>query len=456
MCIGLTALALAGCSTVPSLPEVSIPDSYALSPPPELTTPQDEPLIALEPVSATQAATAPIIHDDLWQHLSKGFTLPRDRVRVRDTARRLVAGRRHLDETLRRAEPFLWHLVAEVEARKLPLEIALLPAIESAYNPYAYSPQQALGLWQFLPRTGDRFGLRRNWWYDGRRDVTESTRAALEYLDYLHGMFDDWLLALAAYNSGEGRVQQALASNRARGLPGDFWSLPLPAETRDYVPKVLGLAELLAQPDVYGYELQPLAGGPRFEMVELPGQVELALAADLIDVDEKSLQKLNAGYTRWATDPQGPHRLLVPYGSGEALREKLEDLANTDLVRWHVYEVAEGDNLESIARRYGVNVALLRETNDLSGNRIRAGQALRVPRATGSEVHVAQSEPSRERQTVRHVIRSGDSLSRIAAQHGVRVSDLTRWNDVSASTILRPGRTLVIHRARKGVRTAGI
>jgi membrane-bound lytic murein transglycosylase D len=222
------------------------------------------------------------------------------------------------------------------------------------------------------------------------------------------------------------------------------------------VPKVLGLAELLAQPASYGYELQPLAGGPRFEMVELPGQVELALAADLIDMDEKALQKLNAGHTRWATDPQGPHRLLVPFGAGEELREKLADFAADDLVRWHRYEVEDGDNLESIAKRYGVNVALLREVNDLSGSRVRAGQALRIPRIPGHELRVASSEPAAPRQTVHHVIRSGDSLSRIAAQHGVRVSDLTRWNDVSVSTILRPGRTLVIHRAKKGVATAGI
>jgi membrane-bound lytic murein transglycosylase D len=357
----------------------------------------------------------------------------------------MASGRRHLATTLQRGELYLWHLVQEVEARGMPVELALLPAVESAYDPYAYSPSHAAGLWQFLSGTGERFGLRRNWWYDGRRDVTESTRAALDYLAYLHEMFGDWLLALAAYNSGEGRVLQALQSNRARGLPEDFWSISLPAETRGYVPRLLALAELLDRPAHYGYDLPPLSDTPRFETVELPGQVELELAAGLIDLEPDVLYRLNAGHSRWATDPQGPHRLLVPYGQGERLRQALATLPADSLVRWHRYVAEEGDSLASIASRYGVQVALLKQVNDFSGDTLMAGTELRIPRAMAREVKLPElAVRSRQLASITYVIRPGDSLWRIAQQHGVRVNDLLRWNNLSPSATLQPGRKLVI------------
>lgn len=449
---------LAGCASAPPVPSpaltpkasVAKADSYALGPPPpatptpappaELTPPSDEPL-AVSEIASPVVAIPP---GDIWQRMRGGFSLSSDRFEVRDAARHLLAGRKHLNSTLQRAEPYLWHLVEEVEARGLPIEIALLPAIESAYNPYAYSRSHALGLWQFLPGTGERFGLRRNWWYDGRRDVTESTRAALEYLSYLHGMFGDWLLALAAYNSGEGRVQQAQQDNRARGLATDFWSIALPAETRSYVPRLLGLAELLANPQRYDYRPQPLADCPQFEMVQLPGQVELELAAKLIDLDPAVLQQLNPGYNRWATDPNGPHRLLVPHGRGEKLRTTMAGLKTGEMVRWHHYVVDVNDDLDSIAHRYGVKTALLKEVNGLSGRSLRTGATLRIPRAFARDVPLSKNEIALARGTTSHVIQPGDSLSRIATRHGVRVKDLLRWNNLAASATLRPGRKLLL------------
>lgn len=458
----LIAVCLAGCSTAPTVPRASVDkaDSYALgpppppstgtptkptpSPPPELIVPRDEPLTAADRQTLAATPVVSAVPGDIWQRMRTGFVLSSERFEVRDAARQLVAGRRHLDSTLRRAEPYLWHLVQEVEARGLPVEIALLPAIESAYNPYAYSPSHALGLWQFLPGTGQRFGLRRNWWYDGRRDVTESTRAALEYLTYLHGLFGDWLLALAAYNSGEGRVQQAQQNNRARGLATDFWSLSLPAETRSYVPRLLGLAELLANPQRYDYQPQPLADGPQFEMVELPGQVELELAAKLIDLDPATLQQLNPGFSRWATDPQGPHRLLVPHGRGGKLRTTIAGLQTGELVRWHHYVVDTNDNLDSIAHRYGVKTALLKEVNGLSDKAVRTGATLRIPRAFARDVPLSKNEQTLARDSTTYVIQPGDSLSRIAARRGVRVKDLLRWNNLATSATLRPGRKLIL------------
>jgi membrane-bound lytic murein transglycosylase D len=461
----LSALALSGCygpthtqvgRTSEDIVVASPDDSYALSPPPELILPRDEPLTGMaqdrEATAGNTTAEAAKTSGDLWARLRSGFSLPRDRREVRDSARQLAAGRNHLNNTLRRGEPYLWHLTQEVEARGMPVEIALLPAVESAYDPYAYSRSHAVGLWQFLPSTGTRFGLRRNWWYDGRRDVTESTRAALDYLAYLHDMFDDWLLALAAYNSGEGRVLQAQQSNRARGQPVDFWSISLPAETRNYVPRLLGMAELLTRPADYGYELQPLSDEPRFEVVELPGQIELEIAAGLIDLEPEALQNLNPGFSRWATDPQGPHRLLVPYGKGERLRQALAVLPEGSLVRWHQYVAEDGDSLSSIAHRYGIQAALLREVNDLPADTVMAGTELRIPRASAREVPLPEEQRVRATRlaSFTYVIRPGDSLWRIAQQHGVRLGDLMRWNNLSPSATLRPGHKLVI---RSGPRT---
>lgn len=423
-------------------------DSYALSPPPELILPRDEPLAGefMPPLAVAPVTQPSPTSGDLWVKLRGGFALPRDRLEIRDSARQMAAGRRHLASTLQRGETYLWHMVREVEARGMPIEIALLPAIESAYDPHAYSPSHAVGLWQFLPGTGARFGLRRNWWYDGRRDVTESTRAALDYLAYLHEMFDDWLLALAAYNSGEGRVQQAQQSNRARGLPTDFWSIALPAETRSYVPRLLALTELVAHPERYGYTLPALPDQPRFEVVELPGQVEFELVAGLLKLDSAVLQELNPGFSRWATDPQGPHRLLVPPGLGEPLQQALAVLPADSLVRWQHYVTEDGDDLPSIARRHGVQTSLLQEINRLAGHRLVAGTELRIPRAFSRDAPMtAPAVPVRtaaRRST--YTIRPGDSLWRIARQHGVRVNDLARWNNLLPSATLQPGRKLII------------
>ena len=462
-----SVLALAGCygptHTLPareSEPEPAIVsdggNNYALSPPPELILPRDEPLTgatgARDTPSVERTFDTPMAAGDLWARLRAGMTLSRDGNKVRDAARQLAAGRNHLDNTLQRGEPYLWHMLQEIEARGMPVEIALLPAIESAYNPFAYSPAHAVGLWQFVPGTGARYGLRRNWWYDGRRDVTESTRAALDYLGYLYDMFDDWPLALAAYNCGEGCVLQAQQNNRARGLPVDFWSISLPAETRRYVPRLLGLAELLSNPEGYGYELTPLSDEPRFEIVELPGQIELEIAAGLIDLDPEVLQKLNPGFSRWATDPEGPHRLLVPYGQGERLRHALAVLPADSLVRWHQYVAEEGDSLSSVASRYGIQTALLKEVNSLSGQSLMAGTELRIPRAFARKVPLPEERIQTTRlDSVTYIIRPGDSLWRIARQHGVRISDLMRWNNLPRSATLRPGHKLVI---RNGSRTA--
>ncbi len=259
----------------------------------------------------------------------------------------------YLERTFQRAQRYMYHIVTEVEARGMPLEFALLPVVESAYEPFAYSRSRAAGLWQFIPDTGRRFGLKQDWWYDGRRDVIESTRAALDYLQALHDQFDgDWLLAIAAYNVGENSVQREFDYNRAHGLPTDFWHLKLPAETRAYVPKLLAMKRLMAEPERYGIEFAPMPNEPYFAVIDTDSQIDLKIAASLAGTSYDEVAALNPGYNRWATDPDGPHRLLVPIDNADGFEAALKSLAPDDRVRYLAHEVGRRETLASIAREY--------------------------------------------------------------------------------------------------------
>ncbi|NNF51540.1 MAG: LysM peptidoglycan-binding domain-containing protein [Gammaproteobacteria bacterium] len=369
--------------------------------------------------------------------------------------------RRHPDymnRVFRRSEPYLFHIVESIEARGMPGELALLPIVESAFDPFAYSHGRAAGLWQFIPATGRRFGLKQNWWYDGRRDVTEATRAALDYLETLAGMFDgDYLLAVAAYNSGEGVVRRAIRRNQRAGQPTDFWHLRLPPETRAYVPKLLALRELVRIPEEYGLELPVVADRAYFSQVATEGQIDLALAADLAGIDLDTLYSLNPGFNRWATDPDGPHRLLVPVENAAMLTEALQSLPPAQRVRWERHTIKSGDNLGALARRYGTTIALIKDVNNLRSNNIRVGDDLMIPRSRKSLESYSKSEAvrlarlkkaSRGRSKTTYVVRSGDSFWDIARRHGVQVRQLASWNGMAPRDTLSVGRELVIWDAK--------
>src|SRR5690606_28721792 len=216
-------------------------------------------------------------------------------------------------------------IVSELEANKMPLELALLPIIESSYNPFAYSTHRAAGIWQFVPDTGKSFGLEQNGWYDGRRDIVASTDAAIRYFKQLHTMFnEDWLLAIAAYNAGQGTLRRAIAKNRKQGKPVDFWSLPLPEQTRSYVPRLLALSRVIAEPDNYDLTITSIPNDPYFTSIDLNSQVNLAQIALLADIDVKEIQQLNAGYSQWLTDPSRPHQVLVPVADAPGFLSHLE------------------------------------------------------------------------------------------------------------------------------------
>ncbi len=397
-------------------------------------------------------------YDNLWDRLRAGYQLPQGEHPRIDTHFEWYANNpRYMERVSERADRYLFHIVEQLEAQEMPLELALLPIVESAFDPFAYSHGRASGIWQFIPATGKNFGLKQNWWYDGRRDIEASTEAALRYLSYLHQRFDgDWLLALAAYNTGEGNVSRAITKNQRAGKPTDFWSLSLPKETRAYVPQLLALSKLIADPEPHQVALHPIPNQPHFERVDIGSQIDLAQAAELAQLDIDELYLLNAGYNRWATDPKGPHHLLLPVDKAAPFRQKLSEIPSDERIGWERYRIKAGDSLISLAKRFNTSVKALKQSNNLRGNTIRQGRTLLIPVATKPANHYAFSAEQRlERKQARargksgskrieYRVQPGDSLWKIARRHDVRVASLARWNGMAPKDVLKPGQKLVI------------
>jgi membrane-bound lytic murein transglycosylase D len=408
-------------------------------------------------------------YDDLFDRMRAGFAFDEVQEPAIDVQ---LAWFEHnpdyLERVFQRGQRYLYHIITEVEARGMPLEFALLPVVESAYEPFAYSRSRAAGLWQFIPDTGRRFGLKRDWWYDGRRDVVESTRAALDYLQALHDQFGgDWLLAIAAYNVGENSVQRELDFNRANGKPADFWHLRLPAETRAYVPKLLALKRLMAEPERYGLEFAVIPNEPYFALIDTDSQIDMKIAAQLAGSSYDELVALNPGYNRWATDPDGPHRILVPIDNADAFDAALKTLGPDDRVRFASHEVGRKETLPMIAKQFGTTPIVISKINDLKDGKITAGQTLKIPEISGQlpdKVLLAASRVDRpetdlggrkQRQIV-YRVRAGETLSSIARRHGMPVSTLARLNNLGAQDTLVKGQRLVIKASARRLRDEGI
>ena len=394
---------------------------------------------------------------DLMGRISEGLILPPASHSAID--RELdwyVANADYLNRVLLRSERYLYHIVESLQQADMPLDLALLPIVESAYDPFAYSRGRAAGLWQIIPGTGRDLGLKQDWWYDGRRDVLQSTEAALRYLQQLQEQFDgDWLLAVAGYNAGGGSVARALRRAAADGKTTDFWGVRpyLPVETRTYVPRLLALVRLVADPARYGVSLSPIADEAYFRVIETGGQVDMALAAQVAGMSTDELYRLNPGVNHWATDPDGPHRLLVPVDRADDLAAAVSSPDGLPGVRWIRHVVSAGESLSHLAIEHGTTTMVLREANNLSGNLIRVGQGLMVPQPVGGSdgfglLAAALADgagvPVGDERRQAYVVQAGDSLWSLARRYGVTVADLAQWNSMSTQDILNIGRELVV------------
>ena len=400
-------------------------------------------------------------YDDLWQYLGKHFTLPTDGSdeRIQNELAWFAAHGEYLNRVAGRARPYLYYIVQQVQDHKMPLDIALLPVVESAFDPFAYSYGRASGLWQFVPATGHIYDLKQDWWYDGRRDVAASTKAALGYLQALHDEFGgDWLLALAAYNSGPGTVERAIAHNAKHGLLTDFWHLDLPAETRAYVPRLIAICQLVADPKHMGVDLSPIPNQPYLAEADAGGQIDLATAAKLAGITTEQMYLLNPGYNRWATDPDAPYTLFVPLDRKDDFLQALASLPPHDRVQWASHKVAKGDTLGGIAKEYHTTLDVVRELNGMRGNMLHLNQVLVVPVARQTLADATLHAEARVKGMtdlhlpggrIVHKVRDGESLWAIAKHFHVSVSDIRRWNKLSASHLLHKGDRLVIWRGRQ-------
>ncbi|MBJ7224068.1 MULTISPECIES: murein transglycosylase D [unclassified Brenneria] len=391
-----------------------------------------------------------IAQQDLWNFIGDELKMEvPDNARIREQKMRYLKNKSYLHDVTLRAEPYMYWIVEQIKQRKMPMELVLLPIVESAFDPQATSSANAAGLWQIIPGTGRNYGLKQNQWYDGRRDVVASTTAALDMMQRLNNMFDgDWLLTVAAYNSGEGRVMKAVKANKAKGKPTNFWALALPRETSIYVPKMLALSDILKNSKKYGVNLPKPNESRALARVDLGQQMQLTQAAEMAGLPLNKLKSYNSGYKRNVTSPNGPHYIMVPKAHVERLKDSLADsdiaaIQPTRLAQStqeSQYKVRSGDTLSTIAARLNVSTKDLQSWNNLrSANSLKVGQTLQV-------AQVSDVDNGSKGGSITYQVRKGDSLSSIAKRHGVNIADVMRWNTViNKNANIQPGDRLTLY-----------
>lgn len=393
-------------------------------------------------------------HATIWDRMLSLYALPEiDNARIDREINWYLKNPEYLTRVQQRAEPYLYFILNEIEAKNIPGEMALLPIVESAFRPDAQSPAQASGLWQFIPPTGRLYGLKQNSWYDGRRDVVESTQAATSFLKDLSETFNnDWLLALASYNAGKGNIKNAIDRNNYRGLPTDFWSLDLNNETSAYVPRLLAVAKIFANPQKYNINLQKFPNEPYFELVDIKSQIDLGKAAEMAQTPVDDLFRLNPGFNRWSTDPEGPHRLLIPKDKAGSFKEKLADLPHHERIKWMHHTVASNENLKTIARRHNTSIDEIRQINHLDSDAVAMGKTLLIPISFQplkgeAAAAVAASQPVIQAPKQPYTVKKGDTLSEIADQFNIDQDDIISWNKLGKKAALKPGQKLMIKKS---------
>jgi membrane-bound lytic murein transglycosylase D len=397
---------------------------------------------------------------DLWQRIRRGFAMP-------DLDNTLVRGREqwyaerpdYVQRMTDRGSRYLFHIVEEVERRGMPTELALLPFIESAYNPEAMSVARASGMWQFIPSTGRMYDLTQNVFRDDRRDVLASTRAALDYLGRLYGMFGDWHLALAAYNWGEGSVQRAMARNQRLGKPTDYLSLNMPAETRQYVPKLQAVKNIIANPQNFGLTLPEVQNHPYFIAVPIERDIDAAVAAKLAELPLDEFKTLNPSLNKPVILAAGTPQLLLPYDSANVFLHNLKNHKGP-LASWTAWVLPKTSRTAQVAQQVGMSEAQLREVNHIPpGMLVKAGSTLLVPRqatatqdVSGRLAETANLSLAPDGPTTRRVVfkaRKGDTVHTVARRYGVAATRVAAWNQVGANAAFARGQSVTVFVAVK-------
>ena len=450
-------------ATSPALSAATITPPAALAPPVPPAPPALPAGPTLPPSTALQAVTdlaqpvapieAPI---ELWDRMRRGFRMPDlDGKLVRDHEQWYASRPDYIQRMTERSKKYLFHIVEELEKRNMPAELALLPFIESAFNPQAVSSAKAAGMWQFMPRTGTYFELKQNAFRDDRRDVLASTRAALDYLQKLHVMFGDWHLALAAYNWGEGNVGRAIARNKRAGLGTSYLDLTMPAETRLYVPKLQAVKNIVARPEAFQAELPLIENHPYFQEVRLTRDIDVTLAAKLADVQLEDFKALNPAANRPVILAAGTPQILLPWDNAKVFVRNFEAYTLGQYASWTTWSVPKTMSSAEAARQTGMNENELRSVNNIPSRMlIKAGSTLLVPRSAKVDKdvasHVAENghmslspETVSRRSTVK--ARQGDTVASLAQRYRVSAMDVAGWNNVTASSSLKPGQSVVIY-----------
>ena len=433
---------------------------FATPPAPPVVIPPEMAAAALTTLSKSNEIQ-PV---DVWQRIRNGFAMAELTSPLVEHHQQWYASRPdYMARISQRAERYLYFIVEEVEKRGMPMEIALLPMIESAFNPGAYSGARASGIWQFIPSTGKSFGMQQNWWYDGRRNIITATTGALDYLQKLHDMFGDWELALAAYNCGENAVDRAQKHNRKLGLPVNYASLKLPGETRNYVPKLLGVKNLINDPARFNLSLQPIANKPYFFPVITARHIDVKLAAELAEISMDEFLALNPAHNRPVILQENADVLLLPVAKVDIFLANLENY-NSPLVSWQSYKTKKGERLDKLAPKLGLSLAKLRSVNGLSPNaKFSTGQPLLVPLIDENidyefEAFNTQLVPFDQvrGKAITHTARKGETLSSIARRYQVSLPKLKSWNKGVKKIrkgqriyIMQPGKPVRLDKGRK-------
>lgn len=392
---------------------------------------------------------------DLWARIRHGFAIPDlDTDLAQDRTQWYAQRPEYVERMVQRSDKYLFHIVEELERRHMPTELALLPFVESAYNPQALSTAKAAGMWQFIPSTGKTYNLKQNMFQDERRDVLASTTAALDYLSKLYAQFGDWQLALAAYNWGEGNVQRAIDRNQAQGLPTDYLSLRMPTETRYYVPKLQAIKNIIAHPEQYDVKLPEIPNHPYFVSVTTKRDIDVALAAKLADLPLDEFRALNPSFRKPVILGAGKPTILLPFDSAETFQKRLKSY-DKPLSSWTTYTAPSRERPEDVARKLGVDAAVIRSVNNIAPRmRLKAGSTLLVPRSDDIDEDISASVASNavlalepdlpDTKKVMVRARKRDTLAAVASRSGVSVAQIKSWNRLRRDT-LTTGQLLVLH-----------